>query len=176
MNVAEFLRLARQIDGYFHSNATWEAKYELILDLAPQVRATGVGVHYADPDTTYEEDVTAYVKAVAEKAEEYRKALESLDRPESRDERAELIKLRTGVARLAMRAGLAEFVPGAPGREAHFERIVQCAEDNPRGWNALIARLMDKVVPTRASGHEPGCDSLLPSGEKPCSCSPYKEP
>lgn len=93
-----------------------------------------------------------------------------------RDERArlrdELTKLRTGLARLAMRAGLTEYIPGAPAREAPYEEISRCAEKHERGWNALIARLMDRVVPPAEpfSRHEPGCESWQ---GKPCSCSPY---
>ena len=56
---------------------------------------------------------------------------------------SELLKLRTGLARLAFKVGLAEHVPGKPGREAPFEELEKAARSNPRGWNALIARLMD---------------------------------
>jgi hypothetical protein len=55
----------------------------------------------------------------------------------------ELVKLRTGLARLAFKSGLAEHVPGNPGREAPFEVLEKAARMNPRGWNALIARLME---------------------------------
>ena len=58
----------------------------------------------------------------------------------------EVLKLRTGLARLAFKAGLDEYVPGKPGREAPFEVLEKAARMNPRGWNALIARLMDKVT------------------------------
>lgn len=85
--------------------------------------------------------------------------------------REELVKLRTGLARLALKAGLAEHVPGAPTREAPFEELVKLAEKHERGWNALIARLMDKVVPVTSGSHEPGCD--LFANRPSCSCSPY---
>jgi hypothetical protein len=55
----------------------------------------------------------------------------------------ELVKLRTGLARLAFKSGLEEHVPGKPGREAPFEVLEKAARLNPRGWNALIARLME---------------------------------
>ena len=56
----------------------------------------------------------------------------------------ELLKLRTGLARLAFKRGLEDFVPGKPGRDAPFEVLEKAARSNPRGWNALIARLMEE--------------------------------
>jgi hypothetical protein len=110
----------------------------------------------------------------------------------------EVVKLRTGLARLAFKAGIAEHVPGNPGREAPFEVLDKCARTNERGWNALIARLMDFVPASnelvdrligpcshcecpeahgppfpklRPKSHEPGCD--LNHGKDVCSCSPF---
>lgn len=93
------------------------------------------------------------------------------DCPSKASDRSELIKLRTGLARLAQKAGIGEYIPGSPAREAPFEVIAQCAEKHERGWNALIAHLMDKVeAPEPFSRHEPGCESWQ---GKLCSCSPY---
>jgi hypothetical protein len=61
-------------------------------------------------------------------------------------DRHELVTLRTGVARLAQRANIGGHVPGRP---SSFEQIVKAADENERGWNALIARLMDQVGDTR---------------------------
>ena len=62
------------------------------------------------------------------------------------NDRHELVTLRTGVARLAQRGNIAGHVPGRPST---FEEIVKAADENERGWNALIARLMDQVGDTR---------------------------
>jgi hypothetical protein len=70
---------------------------------------------------------------------------ERLQREERIRLEAELLKLRTGLARLAFKAGLGEFIPGKPSREAPFEVLEKAAKENDRGWNALMARLMDSV-------------------------------
>lgn len=56
----------------------------------------------------------------------------------------ELVKLRTGLARLAFVVGVGDHVPGKPGREAPFEVLDKAARANPRGWNALIGVLIDE--------------------------------
>lgn len=55
----------------------------------------------------------------------------------------ELIQLRTGLVRLAWAKGKGEFIPGKPDREAPYEVIEKLARTHDRGWNALIAHLMD---------------------------------
>ena len=52
----------------------WEAKYAAVFSdvVRGQIEATGVRLEYCDPDTTYEEDVRAYARAVRERADELR--------------------------------------------------------------------------------------------------------
>jgi len=80
------------------------------------------------------------MKDCPECAEFERKQREQLAKLED-----EIVKLRTGLARLAQRAGIGEHIPGAPAREAPFEVLEKFAREIDRGWNALVARLMDKV-------------------------------
>lgn len=68
-----------------------------------------------------------------------------LQRKEHARLRDELLKLRTGLARLAQKAKLADYIPGKPGREAPFEVLTKAAETNARGWNALIGVLIAEV-------------------------------
>lgn len=42
----------------------WEIKYELVFDVAREVRELGYDIEYYDPDATYEEDVRAYATAL----------------------------------------------------------------------------------------------------------------
>lgn len=74
-NIREFIRLADTAKAIRDSGADWETKYDLIFsdDISVAVRRTGVGFDYYDPDTSYEEDVRAFVDALVAKAEELRK-------------------------------------------------------------------------------------------------------
>lgn len=75
---------------------------------------------------------------------EAERVLSVLGATQTASDRDELLKLRTGLARLAFKVGLADFVPGKPGREAPFEVLEKAADTNERGWNALIGVLMDE--------------------------------
>ena len=78
----EFVRLAKVASKISDSSDTsWELKYELIFseEISVAIRNTGVSFEYYDPDTTYEEDVRAYVNSVNEKADEIEKVLEAID-------------------------------------------------------------------------------------------------
>jgi hypothetical protein len=72
--IARYLALADQVFVIDASDASAETKYECIFseDLS---RALGqiFGLDYYDPDTSYEEDVSAYVTALREKCAELRK-------------------------------------------------------------------------------------------------------
>ncbi len=48
------------------STSDWEAKYDLIfgLDIWQKIRKAGYSFEWSDPDTTYQEDITAYVEAL----------------------------------------------------------------------------------------------------------------
>lgn len=63
---------------------------------------------------------------------------------DGRTAQEELEILRSCLVRLANRMGLSEHVPGSPGRMAPFEAICEAAKVD-RGWNALVAHMMDRV-------------------------------
>ena len=56
------------------SNAYWETAYEAVFgtskDVHSALRALNTRLEYYDPDTTYEEDVRAFVDALREKVEQ----------------------------------------------------------------------------------------------------------
>lgn len=56
----------------------WEIKFELVFDIAREVRALGFDIEYCDPDGSYEEDARAYVDALVSYAEARKKYLEAL--------------------------------------------------------------------------------------------------
>lgn len=59
------------------SSATWEAKYELIFPgISQQVRKY-VDLQYYDPDSSYEDDVCAYVRALEQKLKDYGSLVEA---------------------------------------------------------------------------------------------------
>ena len=68
----ELRALLAHAEATFESESLdWEAKYDAIFGDAPRVRALvdelGLrSLHYADPDTDYEDDVRAYVVALRE--------------------------------------------------------------------------------------------------------------
>lgn len=74
--IMRFLSLAllaqRIIDN---QDMHWQEKYDAIFsdDVRGAIEQTGVKLEWTDPDTTYEEDVLAYGRAVAQKADELRK-------------------------------------------------------------------------------------------------------
>jgi hypothetical protein len=60
-------RLRQHIEKMFASSADWEMKYDLIFDygsryIQPLIEDLGLRLEYYDPDTTYQEDVTAYME------------------------------------------------------------------------------------------------------------------
>lgn len=79
--VARFVKLARTAQSIADSAADWETKYDLIFSdhIIEPIKETGIGFDWCDPDTTYEEDVTAFVTAVSAKADELQKVLDSLE-------------------------------------------------------------------------------------------------
>jgi hypothetical protein len=60
--------------GAIISNAYWETAYEAVLGTSKDVQAAlwalNTRLKYYDPDTTYEEDVRAFVDARREKVEQ----------------------------------------------------------------------------------------------------------
>lgn len=72
----EFISLAEKAIAIYDSSASWETKYDLIF--SPEVSgaiATTIHLSWYDPDTSYQEDVTAYISAVKVKSEEIQKGL-----------------------------------------------------------------------------------------------------
>lgn len=80
-NVRRFVELADLAQRIRDSNGTWETKYDIIFsdDISGAVRATSIDVDWVDPDTTYEDDVCAYVAALMIKAIDLRHILASVD-------------------------------------------------------------------------------------------------
>ncbi len=64
----------REEAGASISNAYWETAYEAVFgtskDVHSALRALNTRLDYYDPDTTYEEDVRAFVDALREKVEQ----------------------------------------------------------------------------------------------------------
>ena len=56
------------VERILESGATWEYKYDRIFGMSKGIRALindlNISFGWSDPDTTYEEDVTAYVEAL----------------------------------------------------------------------------------------------------------------
>lgn len=76
--VSRFLDLAREAERIHDSAADWETKYDLVFSdaISGEIQQTGISVDWCDPDTSYEEDVQAYVRALVGKAGRLRKAFE----------------------------------------------------------------------------------------------------
>ena len=74
--IKRFLDLADQVFQIAASNTAAEIKYELIFS-AELSRALGqlFAIDYYDPDTSYEEDVAAYVGALHAKCTELRQVI-----------------------------------------------------------------------------------------------------
>ena len=72
--IASYLALADQVFQIADSDAAPDLKYDLIF--SPELSSALWDIFplsYYDPDTTYEEDVAAYVSALREKCAELRK-------------------------------------------------------------------------------------------------------
>lgn len=69
MKILEELRdLQIQVNEIFNSEVSWEVKYDLIFsDQISRRVFTLIKLDYYDPDTSYQEDVTAFVNAFNEK-------------------------------------------------------------------------------------------------------------
>lgn len=75
-NAREFVRLAREVRRICETDATWETKYELVFTENVSLRLQKL-MHFdwCDPDTSYEEDVLAFSRAVNEQADDIERAL-----------------------------------------------------------------------------------------------------
>lgn len=69
--LAELRDLQAQVNEVFVSGLSWETKYDLIFSERLSRRVFGIiHLEYYDPDTSHQEDVTAFVEAFNEKMEE----------------------------------------------------------------------------------------------------------
>lgn len=70
------VRLRDRAVRILDSEATWETKYELLFseDLSLRVKAVDPSFSYYDPDTTYEADSVAFVRALQDRVAELEKA------------------------------------------------------------------------------------------------------
>lgn len=69
--IREYLTLFEEAKVIFDSEADWETKYDLIFsDQVSTPMNKLFRLDYYDPDTTYEEDLTAWFRAAEEKADE----------------------------------------------------------------------------------------------------------
>ncbi len=69
-----FIRLAEYAIKVAESNATWEAKYNIIFsDDVSAILIKQAQIEWYDPDGSYEEDVTAFIDALREHLDEIRK-------------------------------------------------------------------------------------------------------
>lgn len=60
-------------------NIDWEIKYDFVFEnLALKVREAGIHLEYCDPDTSYEEDVMAYINALNAKLRSYDNLISAL--------------------------------------------------------------------------------------------------
>lgn len=78
--IKDFIDIAEQAQRIVESDADWETKYEIIFSnpVGGRIRDIGIVVDWHDPDTTYEEDVLAYAKALSRKAENLKPVWASL--------------------------------------------------------------------------------------------------
>lgn len=65
--IPELRYILQRVDEIIASHATWEVKYHLIFSDEISGRVAQLSrLDYCDPDTTYEEDVLAWVTAFRE--------------------------------------------------------------------------------------------------------------
>jgi len=71
MNIKLLNELNEMANKIYNSNLNWEQKYDLIFsDSLSSVVFNQVYIDYYDPDTSYQEDVTAFVRAFNDKMKE----------------------------------------------------------------------------------------------------------
>lgn len=84
--VDQFLELFDEMDRVFHSEASWETKFDLVFSVVGEMRDLGFEVDYYDPDTSYAEDTRAAFEAYRRKALELAKAFNLTSRWNSDEE------------------------------------------------------------------------------------------
>lgn len=74
MNIKLLIEIHNQANKIFNSDLSWEQKYDFIFsENISKVVFRELGLSYYDPDTSYEEDVTAFMTAFNEKFEMFEK-------------------------------------------------------------------------------------------------------
>lgn len=76
-NTIKFIKIARLARRIQDSGADWQDIFDVIFssDIGDALDATGIEFSYDDPDTSYEEDVRAYVTAANNKADRLERVL-----------------------------------------------------------------------------------------------------
>lgn len=73
-----YLHLYRIADAVFESDISWETKYDLIFSQELSVPMTELGnLDWYDLDSSYQDDVRAFMSAARYRAEEYKKVIDS---------------------------------------------------------------------------------------------------
>lgn len=73
------IELSQMATSIVASEASWETKYEIIFnDISNAVEEADSRIEYYDPDSSYEDDVRAFVSALSDRANEYRELLKCL--------------------------------------------------------------------------------------------------
>jgi len=64
--IRKVLRKIKTADNVLQSETDWEFKYNIIfgMGIVDDLNNIGIQLNYYDPDTTYEEDVRAFVEAL----------------------------------------------------------------------------------------------------------------
>lgn len=75
--IREYLDLFEEARVIYESDATWETKYDLIFsDQISKPMNKLFRLDYYDPDTTYEEDLTAWFRAAEDKVDDLSKIVD----------------------------------------------------------------------------------------------------
>jgi hypothetical protein len=66
----QLLEVIQGVESIFNSEADWQYKYNRVFKNLIPIRILcselGISLEWCDPDTTYQEDVTAFVSAILE--------------------------------------------------------------------------------------------------------------
>ena len=75
VHIQTYLRLAREVIQIAAGDSSAELKYNLIFSSNYSQRLHGImPLDYYDPDTSYEDDVEAYVRALKDRCEDLERA------------------------------------------------------------------------------------------------------
>ncbi len=78
--INKFLSIYNEAKAIWDSGAEWSLIYDMIFceEIAKKLNRL-FDIEYYDPDTSYEEDVNAFMRAVKAKAEELEKILKNIE-------------------------------------------------------------------------------------------------